>query len=258
MEFSLTWKKWNFQSRVTVVFFVATLPLGSRPRQGLVKVRAKSQTQESHFMLSGVWERVREWTPTLPSELPFWELESQWTPESSKGDCKGQNSLDWKVPYIIENLLEHRFQKWACMTHLRTYNTSYGQKKGRESNYQFDSRPLKAKIHPDSLACKWRATYHWKTLNKGYNFALNLTSIKGMHIKLWASRIVGVSIFGISGLPFGNPGTKWHLGASPMTMHKIYYKGEGGGFPQVQAVLSHVSLCLPVAHPCTKSATAMH
>ncbi len=28
-----------------------------------------------------------------PSELPFWELESQWTFKSSKGDFKGQNPL---------------------------------------------------------------------------------------------------------------------------------------------------------------------
>jgi hypothetical protein len=37
-----------------------------------------------------------------------------------------------------------------------------------------------------------------------------------------------------------------------MAKHKKYYKGEGGGFPQVQAVVSRVSLCLPVARPCTK------
>jgi hypothetical protein len=29
---------------------VITLTLGSRPRQGLVKVRAKSEAQKSHFM----------------------------------------------------------------------------------------------------------------------------------------------------------------------------------------------------------------
>jgi hypothetical protein len=28
-----------------------------------------------------------------------------------------------------------------------------------------------------------------------------------------------------------NFGTKWHLGVSPMARHKVYYKGEGGGFP---------------------------
>jgi hypothetical protein len=79
-----------------------------------------------------------------------------------------------------------------------------------------------------------------------------------LHAKLWRPKVVGVPIVGISGLPFGSPGKKWHLGASPMAMHKIYYKGEGGGFPQVQAVVNLVSLSLPVAHPNTKSVPTMH
>jgi hypothetical protein len=49
-----------------------------------------------------------------------------------------------------------------------------------------------------------------------------------------------------------NFGTKWPLCGSPMARHRIYYKGEGGGFPQVQALVSLVNLCLPVIHPCTK------
>jgi len=44
----------------------------------------------------------------------------------------------------------------------------------------------------------------------------------------------------------------------PMARHKEYYTGEGGGFPQVRAVVSLVSPCLPVAHMCTKSAPTMH
>jgi hypothetical protein len=56
----------------------------------------------------------------------------------------------------------------------------------------------------------------------------------------------------------GNPKTKWHLGVGPVAKHKVYYKGEGGGFPQVRVVMSLVSLCLPVAHPYTKSALATH
>jgi len=76
-----------------------------------------------------MWESVREWTPTLPSEFSFGELKSQWIPESSKSDCRGQNPLDWKFHYIIENLLECRCLKWAHMTHLGSWNISYGQKK---------------------------------------------------------------------------------------------------------------------------------
>jgi len=47
-------------------------------------------------------------------------------------------------------------------------------------------------------------------------------------------------------------GIKWHLGASPVAKHRVYYKGKGGGFPQIQVVLSFVSLCLLVVRPYTK------
>jgi hypothetical protein len=104
--------------------------LGSRPRWRLAKVRAKSEAWESYFMLPGVWESVREWTLTLPSELPLWELESRWTPEFSKSDCKDQNSLDWGFFYTIEKLLDRGCLRWACVTHLDTWNTNYGQKNG--------------------------------------------------------------------------------------------------------------------------------
>jgi hypothetical protein len=105
---------------IASIKIVATLALGSQPRQGFAKVRAKYEAWESHFMFPGVQKSVREWTLTLPSELSIWELDSRWTPESSESDCRGQNHLDSKVPYIIENFLKHRCLKWACMTHLET------------------------------------------------------------------------------------------------------------------------------------------
>jgi len=55
---------------------------------------------------------------------------------------------------------------------------------------------------------KWSAIYRWKVLEKFYNFVLNLTSIEGLHTKLWASKVVGVPILGILGLPLGSLGTK--------------------------------------------------
>jgi hypothetical protein len=81
------------------------------------------------------------------------------------------------------------------MTHLGTLNISYGQKKGRKSNCQFDSRPLKLIIAPISLrAGGMPHTYPWKALDKGYIFALNLTSIRGLHTKLWASKVAEILI----------------------------------------------------------------
>jgi len=43
-----------------------------------------------------------------------------------------------------------------------------------------------------------------------------------------------------------------------MAKHIEYYKGEGGGFPQVQDVVNFVSPCLFMVHSCIKSAPIMH
>jgi hypothetical protein len=56
----------------------------------------------------------------------------------------------------------------------------------------------------------------------------------------------------VSGLHFGSPGKKSHLDASAVESYKEYYKGEGGGFPRVRAVVNQVSARLPVASPNTK------
>ncbi len=71
-------------------------------------------------------------------------------------------------------------------------------------------------------------------------------------------KLAGVSTLGISGLPLGSPRTKCHLDAGPMVSHKVYYKGEGGGFPQVRAVVSLVSSSFPVVCPSTKNVLTMH
>ncbi len=89
-----------------------------------------------------------------------------------------------KFFYIIGKLLKCRCLKWACMTHLDIFNTSYGKKKGRESNWQFDSRPRKVGNQHDFRVCRWRATHYWKALDKSYNFALDLISIGGLSTKL--------------------------------------------------------------------------
>ncbi len=69
---------------------------------------------------------------------------------------------------------------------------------------------------------------------------------------------MGVPTLGISELPLGSLGTKFHLDVDPMARHRVYYKGEGGGFPQVRAMVSLVSPSLLVAHPSTKSVQIMH
>jgi len=77
-------------------------------------------------------------------------------------------------------------------------------------------------------------------------------------MKLWGPKVARVPAVGISRLPLGSPGTKCHLDVAPMERHIKYYKGEGGGFPQVRAVVSLVNPSLLVTRPSTKSAQTMH
>jgi len=180
-----------------------------------------------------------------------------WSPECLESDCKGQSQMARKVLYTIGNIFKCRCLKWARITHLDIWNIN-GQKKGQKSNWQFDSQPLKVKNRPDFLACRWHATHRWKALEEGYNFVLDFISIESLHTRLWGPKVAGVPTLVISRLPLGSPGTKSHLDVGLMERHKIYYMGEGGGFPQVQAVVSLVRPSLPMARASTKSALTMH
>jgi len=75
--------------------------------------------------------------------------------------------MAYGVLYIIGKLFEHNCLKWAHIAHFDIQNTSYGQKKGQESNCQFDSRPEKVGNRSDLLSCRQRATYRWKALDEG-------------------------------------------------------------------------------------------
>jgi len=209
---------------------VATLALGSRPRQrgckvagqeeGSPGVNAKalqgcrprgsrgvtSHTPDSVRKCKKVWGSVREWTLTFPRQLPLWEMESRRTPEISKSDRRGQNPMACGVLYIIRKLLELRCLKWARIVHLDIWNISYDQKKGRKSNCQFDSRPQKVRNRPDLLSCRGHATYRWKALDESYNFSSDCTLIGGLLAKLWGSKVAGIPAGGISGLPLRSPG----------------------------------------------------
>jgi len=191
---------------------------------------------------------VREWTLTLPSEFPFWELEFRWTPKSSKSDFRGQNPLNWGVIYIITKLLEHRCLKWACMTHLDTSNTSYGQKKGLKVKLPIWFPTTKNQESPRfpcvQVACHILLESSWLELQLCFRPHLNQRSTH----KVMGPQSCKTPNFG----NFKSPWTKWHLGAGLVAMHKVYYKGEGGGFPQVWVVVSLMNLCLLLARLCTK------
>jgi hypothetical protein len=63
---------------------------------------------------------------------------------------------------------------------------------------------------------------------------------------------------GIMGLPLGNPETKYHLDVGFVERHRVYYKGEGGGFPQVRAVVNLMNQSLPMVSLNTKNVQIVH
>jgi len=168
------------------------------------------------------------------------KMESFGTPENSENDLRGQISLSWRVLYINEKLLKRRCPKWPRIGHLDICSPSYGQKKGRESNCQFDSRPLKVRNRPLLNVASRSATWRWKALDESYNFGLDLVSIWVWGEELWPSKVPGLQPGTISGLQLGSPGKKNHSDVASAVRCNEYYMGEGGGFPWVQAVVSQV------------------
>ncbi len=168
------------------------------------------------------------------------KMESSRTPENSEDDLRGQISLHWCVLYINEKVLKCRCPKWPRMGHLDICSPSYGQKKGRESNCQFDSRALKVENQPLADVSSRSATRRWKALDESYNFGSYLILIRVRGEELWTSKAPGLQPGTVSGLQFGSPGKKSHLDVASAKSCKVYYMGEGGGFPRVRAVVSLV------------------
>jgi len=203
--------------------------------QVMAKRKVESQTAN---VATPLWGKCEDETCTPKSE----NLESSEIPKILKLNCRGQNTSLWGVLYTVEKVLKCRYRKWPCMNHLDICSTSYGRKKGQESNWQFDSRPLKVRNRFDPGVCRWSATHCWKSLDESYKFAWDFIPIKGLSWELWAPKIPRIQTRTMSGLLLGSPGTKSHSNASATKQHRKYYMGEGG-FPRVRAVMNQVSLC---------------
>jgi hypothetical protein len=133
--------------------------------------------------------QVWGWSPTLGKSE---DLESSGTPECSELDSKAQNTLHWGVIGVIGKVLKRRYRKWPCIGHLNICSPSYGQKKGRESNWQFDSRPLKVKNHHLPELRIESAIRRWKDLGQGYTFGSDLVAIRPWSRELWAPKVPGL------------------------------------------------------------------
>jgi len=69
-------------------------------------------------------------------------------------------------------------------------------------------------------------THRSKALDENYNFGLDLIPIRGLCMKLWPCRVVGVPALAVSRLLFGSRGTKSHLDVALVERCKVYYMGK--------------------------------
>jgi hypothetical protein len=133
--------------------------------------------------------QVWGWSPTLGKSE---DLEFSGTPECLELNSKAQNTLHWGVLGVIGKVLKRRYKKWPCIGHLDICSPSYGQKKGRESNWQFDSRPLKVGNRPLPDLRIESAIRRWKDLDAGYKFCSDLVAIRRHSRELWAPKVPGL------------------------------------------------------------------
>jgi len=106
------------------------------------------------------------------------DLESFGTPENSEDDLRGQIFSHWCILYINGKVLKCRCPKWLRMGHLDICSPSYGQKKGRKSKCQSDSRPQKVGNRPLPNVASRSGTWPWKALDESYNFGSDLVPIR--------------------------------------------------------------------------------
>ncbi len=129
------------------------------------------------------------WSPTLGKSE---DLEFSGTPECLEFDSKAQNTSHWDVLGVIGKVLKCRYRKWPRTGHLDICSPSYGQKKGRESNWQFDSRPLNVGNRPVPDLRIESAIRRWKDLDEVYKFGSDLIAIRPESRELWAPKVPGL------------------------------------------------------------------
>ncbi len=157
----------------------------------------------NHFIYNYMWLFVA--TPLWPSvgvkpnTSKVGDLESSGTPECLEFDKKAQNTSHWGVLSVIGKVLNRTYRKWPRIGHLDICSPSYGQKKGRESNWQFDSRPLKVGNRPLPDIRIENAIRRWKDLDKGYKFGSDLVAIRLQNREFMSSQSPGTPLGTISG-----------------------------------------------------------
>jgi len=104
------------------------------------------------------------------------------------------------------------------------------------------------------VACDISMESSWQ----GLQFCLRLHFNQKFTHKVMGPQSCENPNFGNFRIPTWESRDKKPFGCECRGRHKIYYKGEGGGFPQIRTVVNLVNPNLPVVHLSTKSVPIMH
>jgi len=145
----------------------------------------------SHISCS--WECKRVWGNEPPHSQVNSHFESR-TPKFLEGNCKGQNSLDWRVFLYHWKAFETKMFKMGSHDPFKHLKHKLWPKEGpgvklavwlpTTKNFKSPWLPCIQVVCHIPLKSSW-----W-----GYNFSWYHTSIGGLHTKLWASKVAKVPI----------------------------------------------------------------
>jgi hypothetical protein len=183
-----------------------------------------------------------------PNTSKVGDLESSGTPECLELNSKAQNNLHWNVLGVIEKALKLRYRKWPRIGHSDICSPSYGQTKGRESNWQVWLPTTKSRESTSSRHPNWECDTALERSRRGIQLWFRPRRDRTMQSGVMSSQSPGTptgTLSGqfrdfISGLHFGSPKNLCHLDVAFTASCREYCMGEGDGFPRVRAVVSLV------------------
>jgi len=202
---------------------------------------------------------MREWTLTLPRQLPLWEMESQWTLEISENDLRGQNSMACSVLYIIGKLLKRRCLKWARISHLE-FETQVMAKR-RAGSQIANLTPNQKKSGIDSIYLAADNVWHIveNLLTRATTFLQTAPRSEVCSQSYGAPKSRESPLAGFQDSHAGVPREKSHLDVGPVKRRgpKYTIRGRWWLHPSPGRGESCVSVLL-VVRPSTKGAPTMH
>jgi hypothetical protein len=183
-------------------------------------------------------ESARYRAQWLRNALSLWELHLCKSCRCLKHWLERKTNTKLSLYDTIRNFLKHRCLKRPCIVHLDLICMSYNQRKGRESNWEFDSwsqTPWNQGSNDLIRACYTSLRrYIWGLQDSSLVFSKYIWFEKDTSVQ--SLETTRVPILGLPS-PLGSPREKWHLDVIPTKRHKVYYReGNGASSQRLRAV----------------------